>query len=99
MLRSISRRRRRDVGEDVLPLRSKSRLRPRSLDDLEAVKARETARKAATTATTRRERLGIVDTEALTSLVNIDLNLKYSIRSNRSIPDPAYFNGNKEKFK
>ena len=83
----------------MLPLRSKSRLRPRSLDDSEAAKARETARKAAAAAATRRERLGIVDTEALTSSVNIDLNLKYSIRSNRSMPDPTYFDGNKEKFK
>ena len=97
MSRSISRRRRRDAREE-LPLRLLLRSRPRSIDDSESIKAREVARKAAAT-TTARERLGTADIEVSTSSVNIDPNLKYSIRSDRSIPNPLRFEGNKEKFK
>ena len=102
MSRSLSYRRRRNAGEDVsnlrLPPRSRSSLR--SLDGAEAIKARLAVKKVvADIATRRRKRLGTKDTDAsAVSSVNIDPKLKYSIKSDRSVPDLSLFNSNREKF-
>jgi len=87
------------MSNSRLRLRPRSRSSVRSLDSAEVAKARLVAKKVAAAIAARRKRLSTKDTDALAvSLVNIDPNLKYSIRSDRSVPNPLLFDGKKEKF-